>query len=99
MRERFGVSISDADRGVITWGQYGALIEALAADPTSRLAAVLNGWPHRLTLDWLLSGLLEATTADRFEVRWPWGQKDDPPAVTDADRAAAEADLRERWRL
>lgn len=95
LRERFGVSASDAESGRLLWPELRDLLKALLRDPSSRLCAEVNGWPGPMDSLWLSKALLDvAAAATKAKVRWPW---DVPKKAAEADVAAAQQSLRERW--
>lgn len=45
-RARFGIPFSDVERGRMTLGEAIRLFHVLRADPTSQVAAAMEGWAH-----------------------------------------------------
>ena len=91
----FGVSVSAAERGPMSWRELADLIGALARDVSTRRHAELAGWPDRLDTTWLLSALVQASGAT---VRWPWvaaAEDEAKPERTAVE--AARVSMLERW--
>lgn len=92
LRERFGVSASDAVRGRVSWRELSDLVSALLVDPSTRTCASVQGWGQPVTERWLLATVLGAIGA---RVAWPWDASS--AAVSADDLARVESGLLERW--
>jgi hypothetical protein len=68
--------------GEMSWGEAISLGRQLASDPSSRIAAALNGWDYPLSREALiLADLFDATAAVHFKKPKPY------PRPTDRSRS------------
>lgn len=54
-RARFGRRFDLDDRGDWTWGELWRVTQVLAGDPSSQLAASLNGWPNPVSREFMVA--------------------------------------------
>lgn len=69
-RTRFGKSL-DSVPSEIGWGEALDLVRVLRADPSSMLAAAIEGWDYPLDrLGWMLADLIDVTGASAAGKKW-----------------------------
>lgn len=69
-RTRFGLSL-DSVPDVIGWGEALDLVRVLRADPSSQLAASVEGWDYPLErIGWMLADLIDVQGMAAAGKRW-----------------------------
>lgn len=69
-RARFGLGL-DAVPDVIGWGEALDLVRVLRSDPSTQLAAALEGWSHPLDrVGWMLADLIDVQGASKAGKKW-----------------------------
>ncbi|MPZ66165.1 MAG: hypothetical protein GEU83_11840 [Pseudonocardiaceae bacterium] len=104
-RVRFGLPLEAIFDGRMTYAEAWRLTTELAADPTSRVAAAINGWDHPFSQEAaILADLFDVTVAANTEPKrrnqtrpyprpWPsdQGQRSKPATVDQSTVRAALA--------
>lgn len=63
-RSRFGLGLAASVPSVVGWGEAVRLVRVLASDPSSQLAAALQGWAYPLErTGWMLADLIDVQIA------------------------------------
>lgn len=88
------MSVYAAGTATLPLAEAESLTESLLDDATSRLCAAVNGWPLPLPVWLQMRGHVAMSRLAGLEPGWPWGA---PETVSEDEKAAAEASLRERW--
>jgi hypothetical protein len=107
-RARFGLPITSVFDGRMGWEEAWQLVQELAADPTSHLAAAVAGWDHPMSREALiLADLFDLTVAANTDKRRRGRSKSYPrpfkrkgastrSAKPTVDQSAIDAALRAR---
>lgn len=90
------MSIYAAGTPALPLAEAESLTETLMADLSSRLSAAMNGWSIRLPLWLQIRSVAALSSIAGVAPEWPWGDESGLD-VTEDEKAAAEASIRERW--
>lgn len=72
-RARFGMGLDESVPDIIGWDEAVDLVRVLRADPSSQLAAAIEGWDYPLgRTGWMLADLIDVQQAAIFKKPKPY---------------------------